>query len=128
MLHRNKRRDIDRTHRDPRLSRPNMGIGKGWATGLIIRLKAGERVQFRPRGGSMRGKVPSGALCTVEPVHNIASLRVGDVVLCTVRGAQYLHLIKAIREGQFLIGNNVGGINGWISAPSIHGRLVSLEP
>jgi hypothetical protein len=103
-----------------------MGIGKGWATGLIIRLKAGETVQCRPRGQSMRGKVPSGALCTVGPIGDPSRLSVGEV-LCTVRGAQYLHIIKAIRDGQYLIGNNVGGINGWVSADSIHGQLITLE-
>jgi hypothetical protein len=104
-----------------------MGIGKGWATGLIIRLKAGETVQFRPRGQSMRGKVPSGALCTVAPIDDPARLEIGQVILCTLRGAQYLHLIKAIRDGQYLIGNNRGGVNGWISADSIHGRLIAME-
>ena len=104
-----------------------MGIGKGWATGLIIRLKAGETVQFRPRGQSMRGKVPSGALCTVEPISDPSRLDVDQIVLCTVRGAQYLHLIKAIRDGQYLIGNNRGGINGWITADSIRGRLIAVE-
>ena len=28
----------------------------GWATAYIAKLKAGETVQFRPRGGSMAGK------------------------------------------------------------------------
>ena len=104
-----------------------MGIGKGWATGSIIRLKAGETVKFRPRGHSMRAKVPSGALCTVAPIGDPAGLEIGEVVLCTVRGAQYLHLIKAIRDGQYLIGNNRGGVNGWITADSIHGRLIAVE-
>jgi hypothetical protein len=105
-----------------------MGIGKGWATGLIIRLKAGETVQFRPRGHSMRGKVSSGALCKVAPIGEASELGIGDIVLCTVRGAQYLHLIKGLHDGQYLIGNNVGGINGWITATSIHGRLTAVEP
>ena len=96
-------------------------------SGSIIGLRAGEIVQFRPRGQSMRGKVPSGALCTVAPIGDPARLEVGEIVLCTVRGAQYLHLIKAIRDGQYLIGNNRGGINGWITADSIHGRLIAVE-
>jgi hypothetical protein len=104
-----------------------MGIGKGWATALIIRLKAGETVQFRPRGNSMRGKIASGALCTVAPIGDPARLETGEIVLCTVRGGQYLHLIKAIRDSQYLIGNNRGGVNGWITADSIHGRLIAVE-
>jgi len=47
-------------------------------------------------------------------------------VLCKVGGAEYLHLIKAIQGPRFQIGNNRGGINGWIGARSIFGRLVGL--
>jgi len=99
----------------------------GWASAYIGRLKAGEQVQFRPRGQSMRGKIASGALCTVAPIRPETALQTGDIVLCSVRGAQYLHLIKAMRGDQFQIGNNVGGINGWITASAIYGRLVAVE-
>lgn len=98
----------------------------GWATGHIARLGAGETVQFRPRGQSMRGRIESGQLCTVAPVESSA-LQVGDVVLCRVKGQDYLHLVRAIRAGQFQIGNNQGRINGWISARGIFGRLVKVE-
>lgn len=85
-------------------------------------------MQFRPRGHSMRGRVESGALCTVAPIVDPRVLAVGDVVLCKVRGAQYLHLIKARRGAdQFQIGNNIGGVNGWITSRSIYGRLISVE-
>ncbi len=73
----------------------------------------------------MKGKINSGQLCTVAPV-DAATLSVGDIVLCRVRGAEYLHLIKAIQGGQFQIGNNRGGINGWIGANGIFGRIVSV--
>ena len=66
----------------------------------------------------MRGRIESGALCTVAPVLDPLTLAVGDVVLCKVRGAQYLHLIKAKRgDGQFQIGNNVGARE--IAAPAL---------
>ena len=32
----------------------------------------------------------------------------GDFVLCKVKGAEYLHLVKAIKTDRFLIGNNRG--------------------
>jgi hypothetical protein len=99
----------------------------GWATGYIERLQRGETVQFRPRGHSIRGRVDPLALCTVEPVGERA-LAVGDVVLCKVGGQQYLHLIKAIRGPSYQIGNNRGGINGWISRGNIYGLLVAVEP
>lgn len=97
-----------------------------WATHHIARLQAGETVRFRPRGHSMKGRVASGALCTVEPIRG--EIAVDDVVLCKVKGAQYLHLVKARQGERFLISNNVGGVNGWISANAIYGRLTKVEP
>jgi hypothetical protein len=97
----------------------------GWATPYIEKLLAGETVQFRPRGNSMAGKVPNGALVTVAPIQG--TLFVGDVVLCKVNGNQYLHLIKAKRaDGTYQIGNAKGGINGWTS--TIYGVLLKVEP
>ncbi len=99
----------------------------GWATGYIERLLEGEVVEFRPRGDSMRPKVKSGQLCRVTPVEDVGELEVGDIVLCKVRGSQYLHLIKAIQGDRFQIGNNRGGVNGWIGARGIYGLLVHVE-
>ena len=76
----------------------------------------------------MAGKIESGQLCTVEPVRDPSTLRVGDIVLCKVRGFEYLHLVKAIQDGRFQIGNNRGGINGWIGSQSIFGRCMRVEP
>ncbi len=98
----------------------------GWATAYISKRKAGETVQFRPRGGSMTGKIESGNLCTVPPVQSEA-LQVGDIVLCKVGGTQYLHLVKAIQGQRFQIGNNRGGINGWIGADGIYGQCIRVE-
>jgi len=98
----------------------------GWAAGYIERLRQCQTVSFRPRGRSMSGRIESGQLCTVEPV-DPASLKVGEIVPCKLRGAEYLHFIKAIRRGQFQIGNNRGGINGRVTAKSIFGRCVRVE-
>ena len=97
-----------------------------WANQYIAMLQAGETVQFRPRGGSMAGKIESGQLCTVKPV-NPDDLKVGDIVLCKVNGTQYLHLVKAIQGERFQIGNNKGRINGWIGSGAIYGRCVRVE-
>lgn len=99
----------------------------GWASLHIARVKAGQTVSFRPRGHSMSPKIESGQLCTVAPA-DAASLRVGDIVLCKVGGNEYLHLVKAIQGPRFQIGNNRGGINGWVGAGAIFGRLISVEP
>jgi hypothetical protein len=96
-----------------------------WATKYIESLQEGETVQFKPTGNSMSGKIESGQLCTVAPITSATNLKVGDIVLCKVRGNQYLHLIKATRNGQYQIGNNHGHINGWITANAIYGILVA---
>ena len=74
----------------------------------------------------MRGRIESGQLCTVVPV-DPASLEVGDIVLCKVKGHEYLHIVKAIQGGRFQIGNNRGLINGWIGANGIFGRCTRVE-
>lgn len=98
----------------------------GWAAHYIEKLKQGETVSFRPRGRSMSGKIESGQLVTVEPLKT--DPKVGDVVLCRVKGSEYLHLVKAVDVARFQIGNNRGGINGWVSRDSIFGRCVRVEP
>ena len=70
----------------------------GWATHYIEKLRAGETVSFRPRGASMKGRIESGYLCTVAPV-DCSTLAVGDIVLCRVRGAEYLHPLSTFGEG-----------------------------
>jgi len=91
-----------------------------WATHYIEILKKGETVQFRPRGNSMKGKIASGQLVTIEPLTG-KELKKGNIVLCKVNGTQYLHLIKAIQGDRYQIGNNIGRINGWININSIFG-------
>ena len=98
----------------------------GWASAYIEKLRHGETVSFRPRGHSMSGKVESGQLCTVAPV-DPRTLEVGDIVLCKVRGQEYLHLVKAIQGPRFQIGNNRGRINGWVTAGAIFGKCVRIE-
>jgi hypothetical protein len=81
----------------------------------------------RPRGHSMAGKVDDGDTVTVEPVGE-RQLRAGEVVLCRVRGREYLHLVKAVQGNRYLIGNNRGGINGWIGRAAIFGIATRVEP
>ena len=99
----------------------------GWATPYITKLKLGEAVSFRPRGNSMKGKIESGQLCTVEPIADFETLEKDDIVLCKVNGREYLHLIKAIQGKRFQIGNNRGRINGWVTANQIFGKCVKVE-
>lgn len=101
----------------------------GWAANHIAKLFLGQTVSFKPYGNSMHPKVKSGELVTVVPVTEI-DIEVGDIVLCRVAGSDYLHLVKKIskrqdsRDTQYLIGNNHGGENGWITKKHIYGKLI----
>jgi hypothetical protein len=107
-----------------------------WADQAKAALRRGETTQIRPRGHSMTGRVNDGALVTLSPC-DPDKLQVGDVVLVRVKGSDYLHLIKEVKRGgqhkgleiatQFLIGNNRGGINGWVKAEAIYGRATHIE-
>lgn len=98
----------------------------GWATEYIKKLQNGEVVQFRPRGGSMTGRINSGNLVTVVPVSG--DINKNDIVLCKVKGSQYLHIVKALDGNRYQIGNNKGRINGWITMNSIFGICTKIEP
>ncbi len=96
-----------------------------WATHLIKDLEDGKTVHFRPRGNSMTGKISSGQLCTVEPLDR--EPQKGDIVLCKVRSAQYLHLVTGVKPGQYQISNNYGHVNGWTPRKNIFGILTRVE-
>jgi hypothetical protein len=97
-----------------------------WATNHITKLIAGETVSFRPRGNSMTPIIKSGELCTVEPVGD-AKLKVGQVVLCKVRGKHYLHLISGVKLDQVQISNNKGFVNGWTPLKNVFGVLTQVS-
>ena len=99
---------------------------KSWATPYLEKLELGETVVCNPKGSSMEPKIHSGDSCTIVPIGN-HRLDKDDIVLCKVKGAIYLHLIKAVREGQYQIGNNRGRINGWVSRNAIYGLCTKVE-
>jgi len=91
-----------------------------WASNYIIDLRAGKIVEFRPYGNSMDPLVKDNELVSVIPLGENAP-EVGDIVLCTVGGCQYLHLVKAKNGDRYLIGNNRGGLNGWTNRKHVYG-------
>jgi len=75
----------------------------------------------------MTGIINDGQQVTVRPLRDDDTLAPGDVVLCRVKGAQFLHLVKAVQGDRYQIGNNRGRINGWISRSAIFGLWVKGE-
>ncbi len=100
----------------------------GWATHYIEALKQGKTISFRPHGRSMTGKIESGQLVTVRPLLVDEELVQGDIVLCKVKGSEFLHLVSAIRGDQFQISNNKNHVNGWVTRNSIFGKCTQVDP
>ena len=100
---------------------------RNWAATVRDALAQGKVVQVQARGHSMSGRIEDGDLVTLAPC-DPSDLTVGDIVLVTVEGRQHslivLHRIHEIGDGFFLIGNNQGRLDGWVSAAKIHGRVV----
>lgn len=101
----------------------------GWADRAIRQLEAGEIAQCRPHGGSMRGRIESGQLVTLDPRREP---EIGDAVMCRLRGNVLVHLVKATKghddKQRFLIGNNLGKINGWVNRRAIYGVVIAVDP
>ena len=98
-----------------------------WADATIAKLRAGQIAQCRPHGGSMRGRIESGQLVTLDPSREPD---VDDAVLCRCKGNVYVHLVKAISghgdKRRYLIGNNRGGTNGWVGRAAIYGVVIAI--
>lgn len=79
-------------------------------------------------GNSMTPILKSHQPVICEPVTDENELKKKDIVLCKVKRYYYLHLIHGIRNNgeQYLIGNNHGHMNGWISRNQIYGKVVEI--
>ena len=91
-------------------------------------LKAGETCWVLGIGNSMTPILKSKQPVIVKPVTNEMELKKRDIVLAKVKGHYYLHLIHGIKgNGQeFLIGNNHGHMNGWVSRNNVFGKVVEI--
>lgn len=98
----------------------------GWVTEALNELKEGRIARVRPQGGSMRGRIESGQLVEIIPT-SPGDIQVDDVILVRWKGNYILHLVKEIQDGQFLIGNNLGKTNGWVSAEAICGKVTAVD-
>ena len=81
---------------------------------------------MRPHGGSMRGRIESGQLVTLEKV-STGQIEVEDAALVKWKGNYLLHIIKEIRGEEVLIGNNLGKLNGWIPINDVIGKVIKIE-
>ena len=83
-------------------------------------------VQIRPEGYSMTGKINSGQLVTLVNI-DPQELKVGDIALVKWKKQFILHLIVDMNNDQFLMGNNLGKINGWVEKGAAIAKVVQVE-
>ena len=100
---------------------------------LLEALKEGRSHTWTiPDGGnlaSMREAVRHGQTLTMSPIVNPSEIQVGDFVLVKWHNSDIFHIVGEIQEGQFLIVNSLGKVNGWVSAKEILGRVTKIiEP
>lgn len=83
------------------------------------------------RGNSMYRYIPNGSVVRIrrfDPERD--KLKVGDIVLCKVRGNVYLHIVGAIKNSRgkrlYMIQNAKGRVNGWIAEDKIRGVFVGI--
>jgi translation initiation factor IF-1 len=97
-----------------------------WVKEALTALQEKKSVTIQPFGGSMRGRIESGQLVTLEPV-DAAKLQVNDVVFVEWGSNFLLHLVTGIKNGEIQIGNNLGKVNGWIPASAVLGRVIAVR-
>ena len=73
----------------------------------------------------MRGRIESGQLVTISPV-TADDVKVDDVVFIRWKGNYILHIVKEIGDEGFLIGNNLGKINGWAAREHVLGVVTAV--
>lgn len=74
----------------------------------------------------MRGRIESGQLVTISPI-TADEVKVDDVVFIRWKGNYILHIVKDVGDDGFLIGNNIGKINGWVDRTDVLGVVTAVE-
>lgn len=74
----------------------------------------------------MRGRIESGQLVTISPV-TADTVKKDDVVFIRWKGNYILHIVKDVGDDGFLIGNNIGKINGWADHTDVLGVVTAVE-
>lgn len=92
-------------------------------------LKQGKTIErYKEGGNSMLPIIKSNQPVTLSP--EINNLKVNDLVFCKVKGNYYTHKIKAIKTKNsntlYLISNNKGRENGWITKKNIFGIVTKI--
>lgn len=94
----------------------------------VAELKAGRAVVHVGHGNSMVPRLMSGDRVLLAPIGEEDLVSRGDIVLCTVRGNTFTHLVSAVQGKRVQISNNHGRVNGWCHRDKVHGKAVRAWP
>ena len=94
------------------------------------KLKQGETCWVLGIGNSMTPVLKNKQAVICAPVTQETVLKKKDIVLAKARGHYYLHFIHGVKGNgeEFLIGNNHGHMNGWVSRNCVFGKVVEILP
>ncbi len=100
---------------------------------LLEALREGKSYTWTvPDGGnlaSMRKAIKHGQTLTMSPISDPGEIQAGDLVLVKWGQGDIFHVVGEIKDGQYLIVNSLGKVNGWVSAKEILGRITNIvEP
>jgi len=97
-----------------------------WIKTALHELAANRPVQVKVIGGSMRPRIEDGQVVAIAPV-NTSEIESGDIVLVRIRRNQFLiHRVVDVDHNRYLIGNNLGKTDGWVTPDAIHGKVVRI--
>jgi hypothetical protein len=91
----------------------------------VVLLQQGQMTRIRAQGGSMRGRIETGQLVSLQPA-TITDLSRGDVAFIRWKGNYILHLVLKVESSRVLIGNNLGKVNGWVAANDVLGKVAEV--
>lgn len=74
----------------------------------------------------MRGRIESGQLVSISPVQP-DRVKAEDIEFVRWKGNYILHIVKDIGDKGFLIGNNLGKINGWANRKDVLGIVTDIS-
>lgn len=100
---------------------------------LLEALKEGRSYTWTvPEGGnlaSMRKAIKHGQTLTMSPLTETDEIQIGDLVLVKWHQGDIFHIVGEVQDGQYLIVNSLGKVNGWVGRQEILGKITKIvEP
>lgn len=97
-----------------------------WYKQALHELTKGRDVALINRGSSMRGLIEDGQIVILGPVSG-TEIKTGDMVMARIRKGRFIvHLVQDISGKRYLIGNNLGGLDGWVTSDALYGIVKNV--